>query len=60
MYFKVAHLVALLNSSEYFSQSAQHTLSMNKATWVILGFCCGVNEICALLGFYTVENGSFL
>jgi len=26
---------------------------------MISGFCHGVNEICAVLGFYTVWNGSF-
>jgi hypothetical protein len=35
-------------------------LKNNPSRWVISGFCCGVNEIFAVIGFYTAQISSSL
>jgi hypothetical protein len=33
---------------------------VNLQSWVISDFCCGANEICAVLVFYERSNGNFI
>jgi len=50
----------LVHTKQECKQSQQQVLMIHRFPCLISSFCCTVNKICSVLGYYAVQKGSFL